>query len=127
MFKIVFNKDKSLCQAYRCKNGSGKKDRFCPKHRKKHQKLTNPQRYTYNALKNNALRRKKPFFLTFKEFQKFCDETGYMGLKGRRASAYSIDRMDHTKGYSYDNIRILKYGQNCANGAHERDGNECPF
>jgi hypothetical protein len=33
----------------------------------------------------------------------------------------SIDRIDHTKGYSRDNIQIMGYSENSSKGAYEKD------
>lgn len=127
MFKIITTKDKSKCCAYRCKNERAVRDRFCHRHRKMYFKINNPQKYTYNVLKNNAKRRGKSFELTFAEFQKLCEETGYMDSKGRTANAATLDRKDPNKGYTYDNIRVISNSLNVAKGNMERHGYECPF
>jgi hypothetical protein len=124
MFRIIKNKAKHLCQAYRCKSNRGGRDRFCSKHRKRYQKYTNPRRYTYNYLKNNAKRRGKFFDLTFEEFVLFCDETGYMDCKGRTKNCGSIDRIDPDKGYTYSNIQLLTVSENSSK-QHSDNSDEC--
>lgn len=122
MFVIIKNKDKSLCCAYRCKNARPKKDRFCPKHRKRFEKETRPLQYTYNALKSNARRRKKPFNLTIEEFEKFCDETDYLRLKGKHKNNLTIDRIRSDRGYEIGNIQVLTHFENSG-----KQNNDCPF
>lgn len=85
-----------------------------------YQKEKNPINYAYNVLKNNALRRKKPFELTLAEFKDFCQETGYMDKKGRTASSASIDRKDPSEGYTRDNIQLLSVSENSIKGNEER-------
>lgn len=125
MFSIAKHKDKSCCPAYACGKKKSKKDRFCPRHSRMYQKYNNPVNYTYNVLRNNALRRSKVFTLTLEEFKEFCDSTGYMDKKGRRAFDSSIDRIDSSRGYEKGNLQILTISQNSSKGA--RSYNDCPF
>lgn len=126
MFKIATNKDKNLCQAYRCGNKHTLKDRFCSKHRKRYEKENNFLAYTFNSLKSNAKRRGKDFSLTIEEFKLFCAETNYLALKGRMASSASIDRIRPGEGYHKDNIQILSLSNNSKKGTAE-DFDDCPF
>jgi hypothetical protein len=112
MFKIIPNKKDGLCRAYRCKNNHPKKDKLCPKHRKRMQKESDPLAYTFNLLKSNANRRNKVFELSIEEFKIFCDESNYLELKGKKGSSASIDRIDPEKGYSLDNIQIMSLSNN---------------
>lgn len=123
MFRIVPNK-KDRCCAHGCKNLKTKKDRFCGKHRHRFNKAVNPIRYTYNSLKSNARRRGHEFDLTIFEFERFCQETGYMELKGKLPGSASIDRMDCNKGYTYENIQILTLRQNSIKQNRVDYGNE---
>lgn len=79
-----------------------------------------PESYTYSLLKSNAKRRGKEFTLTLEEFKTFCQETGYLQGKGKKKKSMSIDRIDHTKGYSIDNIQILSLSENGIKGNHEK-------
>lgn len=125
MFKVIPNKDKKYCCAYRCFNLRPQKDCLCPKHRKRKQKETDPERYAYYVLKCNAKRRGKSVELTLAEFRLFCQQTGYIDGKGRTSKAMSIDRIDNTLGYSITNIRILSLQNNSAKGTNSDD--DCPF
>lgn len=123
MFKIVENKDPRLCKAYRCKNLRNKHDRFCSKHRHRYQKENDPVAYTYNARKARAKERGHNFTITLDEFRKWCSETGYMDAKGKKAGSASIDRIDPSLGYTYDNMQILSLADNSA----KQHKDACPF
>ena len=70
-------------------------------------RANSPERYAYQALKDNAKRRGKPFEITFQEFKDFCKKVGYMRKKGITRDSYHIDREDETKGYVAGNLQIL--------------------
>ena len=129
MFKIIDNKNKKLCCAYRCGNERAKKDRFCHKHRKRFQKENNPIAYCFNLLKCNAKRRGKDFSLTLEQFTQFCAETNYIELKGKTGKSASIDRIDHLKGYHIDNIQILSLSDNSKKQHTDKNNQDedCPF
>ena len=127
---IEHKKKKGLCVAIRCTRQASKKDVFCHRCRKRYQKENNPVVYTFNMLKNNAKRRGKAFDLTIEQFREFCEETNYIALKGRHKKAATIDRIDHTKGYSIDNIQILSLQENGKKGQQEGQGqydDDVPF
>lgn len=111
MFRIVKHRKPGICVAHGCKSKT-KRDRFCPKHSKRYQKLKNPVKYKYHQLKYRAIERGKEFTLTIEEFRVFCDETGYMETKGKASWKSTIDRIDPDKGYSIDNIQIMTNGDN---------------
>jgi hypothetical protein len=123
MLVIESKKKKGLCCAYRCSNKAAPRDKFCHKHRKRYQKENNTLTYVYGFLKNNAKRRGKSFELTKEEFKQFCEETGYLELRGKKAKSASIDRIDPRKGYSIDNIQILTLAENSS----KSDNYENPF
>lgn len=58
-----------LCTHYRCTADRTSKDRYCAKHRKRADKLSDPARYTYNFLKANARRDRRPFTITLEDFR----------------------------------------------------------
>lgn len=111
MFRIVIHKVHGICQAHGCKS-KAVNDRFCSKHRKRYTKEKDPAAYFFEILRSNAKRRKKDFTLTLEEFRLFCTETGYLEAKGKKPKSLTIDRKDHTKGYSYDNIQVLTLTEN---------------
>jgi len=80
----------------------------------------NPIRAAYTNLKQNASRRKKSFAITFEEFAAWCKETNYITRKGREGDKMHIDRINHLKGYSIDNIQILSCRENSQKGNREK-------
>lgn len=66
----------------------------------------------YQTLRHNSTRRGKVFKLTFEQFQKFCYETKYLAGVGRNKDSFSIDRVDNTKGYLIENIRMITKSAN---------------
>jgi hypothetical protein len=50
------------------------------------------------------------------QFKQFCQETNYIAGKGRTLLSYSIDRIDNTKGYTIDNIRVITVTENSRKG-----------
>jgi hypothetical protein len=125
MLLIESKRKKGLCIAYRCPSKPGKATRFCYKHHKRYQKEKNFLVYSYSYLKQNAKRRGKSFSLTLDQFKEFCNMTGYLMLKGKLKKSASIDRIDNSKGYSFDNIQVLTLSQNSAKGA--KDEEDYPF
>jgi hypothetical protein len=124
MFKIIENKDPKLCKAYRCENPRSKKDRFCPKHRSRYYKETNPVAYTYNLRKQRAKERGHEWNLSLEEFREFCEETGYIEKTGKKAGSASLDRIKAHIGYEKGNLQILPLADNTAK--HHKEKN-CPF
>jgi hypothetical protein len=86
-------------------------------------KETDPVRYTFYYIKNNARRRGKEFGIALDEFRAWVEQTGYMDSKGKQRWSMSIDRIDNSRGYFIDNIRILSLGLNASKGAQD----DCPF
>lgn len=68
----------------------------------------------FQTLRQNARRRKKPFTITFQDFQQFCYKYNYMAGKGRNKESYTIDRKINALGYVPGNLRMLTNSQNAA-------------
>lgn len=117
MFKIAKKKRSGLCCAFRCLKASGKKDRFCPKHRHRYNKANNYLNYTYNLLRSNAISRNKEFALTLDQFKQFCADTDYLERKGKKGSSLTVERIDPLKGYEIGNIRALDHYSNSYKGS----------
>lgn len=91
-------------------------------------KKANPERYTYQTLKDNAKRRGKGFTLTFAQFLNYDAETNYIKERGRTANDQSIDRKDNEDGYNFYNIHPLTVSQNSIKGTTLLpDDNPVPF
>lgn len=105
MFMAKQKKEKCI----HCKRREQENGRSCHRCVKKRYITRNPvnyAKYIFNALKQNAKRRKKDFQLSFDQFQTFCDNTSYLVLKGREPEKYCIDRKNHHIGYTIDNIQL---------------------
>jgi hypothetical protein len=80
-------------------------------------KLKNPYRYWFGVLRRNARRRGVFFGLSFDYWVKWCDDTGYLALKGRSRDSASIDRIINELGYIDGNIQLLTVSNNSQKGA----------
>lgn len=105
-------KKQGICVVSQCQKKHGKGFLMCYKHVRQNQKYNNPLRYWFDVLRQNARSRKIDFKLTIEQFKIFCEKTGYLELKGKGANDLSIDRRDNSRGYEFDNIRVLTLAQN---------------
>jgi hypothetical protein len=112
------------CATKYCRNYARADLKICNKCHMRQYKKRHPINYYYNVLRNNAKRRGKEFELTLDDFKKFCKETNYIELKGKEKNSATIDRINHKKGYTIDNIRILSLSDNSKKGNYEKN---CPF
>lgn len=99
-----------------CRNTRLKGRNICSKHKHQRRKVADPVGYIYDIKKQRAKERDIEFDLTIDQFRKFCKETGYHNLCGRAAEKMSIDRIDSSRGYSFDNIRMITVSENSAKG-----------
>jgi hypothetical protein len=98
--------------------------RHCWKCRSRMLRESQPATYVLNAIRNRARQRGLPFTITLPEFRKFCAETNYLELRGRKPDSLSIDRKNHDQGYHIWNIRVSPFNLNCTNG-HTVSGRVC--
>lgn len=108
---------RNICSVKYCTNKTKHPKRtkiggLCHRCAKALYKSRHPDKYFYQKLRGNAQRRGKKFNLTFNEFLEFCNKTGYLEKKGKNPDSYCIDRIDNSKGYSYDNIRVVSLSIN---------------
>lgn len=80
----------------------------------------NPTSYTYSKLRQSARRRGIPFLLTVLEWERFCEATGYLELRGRGAEELSVDRIDEKGPYAIWNIQALSVSANVSKGNRAR-------
>lgn len=104
------------CETKYCTNKKAKGNNFCHRCIMAKWRANNVMKASYNALKDNATRRKKEFTLTFDEFKEFCQATKYIAGKGKSKDSFSIDRYENDKGYTADNIRVMTLSQNASKG-----------
>lgn len=97
-----------------CKNKTRRSRKICTTCEKRAWRAKYPMKAAYEALVQNAKRRKIFCDLTFEQFEKFCIETDYIAGKGRTKLSYSIDRIvdGPLPGYTITNIRILTVSDN---------------
>ncbi len=98
------------CLTRGCKNKP--KGKLCGSCYTRQWRINNPYEYAYQTLKDNAKRRGKHFDLSFAFFKKWAIRYKYMRGKGRASESLTIDRDDETKGYTADNIKPMKNGDN---------------
>lgn len=102
---------KCLTRWCRGKRDSGAK--HCSKCRKRKQKRDNPFQYYYNISKQNAKRRGHYWSLTLSQYKDLwlADPAKWISkINGDRL--WSIDRIDVTKGYQFDNVQIIEVWRN---------------
>lgn len=110
------------CQTKYCRQDA-KRGRYCYKCEHKQRKEKAPYRYWFGVLRRNARRRCKHFSLTFEYWVQWCDETGYLGIKGKHRGDASVDCIINELGYIDGNIRPLTVEDNAAKGCKYVDFN----
>jgi hypothetical protein len=75
---------------------------------------------SYHILKWNAKRRDIDFGITIEEWKQFCEDTGYLELRGPDGEDMTVDRKDGTIGYIYSNLQMMTRLENIKKGQDER-------
>lgn len=112
-------KDSARCATKWCRNKHRKDGRQCYTCVSRKWRAANPIKYAYKQLKANCKRRKKEFDLTLAEFTFFCNTTGYIDNKGKKANCATIDRINSRLGYTLNNIQILTCAENSRKNYYE--------
>ena len=89
-------------------------------HRSRIFKDKHPVKYAYNKLKQRANERGHDFDLSFEQFKKFAEDSGWLHYKGKEKNSLSIDRIDEQKGYSIDNRSVKTLSENAAKSMRYR-------
>lgn len=119
-FRTVRGKGKFTCPVAFCRNRSAKEFDKCSKHKMQAWRAANPLAAAFANLRSSAKTRGVAFTLTLAEFTEFCQRTGYLDKKGNRdPEALQVDRVDCTRGYAADNIRVLTLAENGKKGQRE--------
>jgi hypothetical protein len=86
----------------------------CSKHRREAWKAKNPLRYFFGMLRRRAKERGKEFSLTFEQYTKFAEETGYDKIvnRGKTATSLTIHRKIDSEGYHAWNIQAVTLSMN---------------
>jgi hypothetical protein len=115
------------CHGRRPRGSDGYYRSLCHKCHSRLLAQRHPATYVLNRIRQGAKRRKIPCTLTLSQFRRWCEETGYLELKGRLSTSATIDRIDSSRGYSIDNIRILSFYENSYQGRDNRRREQDPF
>lgn len=75
-------------------------------------------------LRHSARKRQLAFTITVQEFKTWCQQTGYLELRGQKPDDLTIDRIDWNEGYHIWNIRTLTHKENSEQGADNRARSE---
>lgn len=104
-----------ICATKHCRRKA--KGRTCYRCEHEARKVNSPYRYWFGVLRRNARRRGVFFGLTFDYWVKWCDDTGYLALKGITSNSASVDRIRNELGYIDGNIQILSVSNNSSKGS----------
>ena len=104
------------CRNRRAKETNGSLRSHCWKCESRKFRESRPATYTLNNLRRRARQRKIPFSITLEQWEQFCEDTGYLHLRGREPSAFSVDRKNHDEGYHIWNIQVKNNLENAAAG-----------
>jgi hypothetical protein len=95
---------------------------ICYRHEHSKRKEDNPYLYWFGVNKRNANRRAKQsgngkfWYVSFEYWVEFCDDTGYLAIKGRHKDAASLDCKINELGYVDGNLKVLTVSDNARKG-----------
>jgi hypothetical protein len=92
----------------------------CSKCKSRKYRKNNPLMAYYHSLKSKAKHRGRVFDITYSEWCRWCEETGYMELKGQGSEDMTIDCHEASLGYTYNNMRMISQHDNCVKGQVEK-------
>lgn len=101
-------------------NAPSRNGKYCSKCKARIAKALNPYRTTYRKLKSNAKRRGKKFSLTLEEWTTWCNQTGYLGLRGSKSGDMTVDCTKAWLGYRIDNITMMTKRENVQKSKSEQ-------
>lgn len=117
LFRLAKSKPRHLCAVRGCRNKrAGDGGRLCSAHRQLAWRLRNPTRAAFASLRDHAKGRKVEFSLTWEDFRRLSDATGYAANRGQTLGALAVDRIDFRRGYVPGNVRIVTVAENAAKG-----------
>ncbi len=97
----------------KCKSKEAAKGRkICSKCKYEKEKKRDPFGLAYRRLKAHAKFRGKEFDLTKDQFKEFCVKSKYHCGSGREKDSLHVDRIDESRGYTFDNIQALTNSEN---------------
>jgi len=116
------------CATIHCFNVRRVRRRFCNSCRARRNREANPAARLLANLRSSAKRRGLTCDITIEDWLVWCEKTGFLDLpRGRKKGSRSVGRIDHSLGYTIENIRVEDYMFN----SHKQKSNEpddnCPF
>lgn len=117
------------CQTSYCRRTPPPGNSRCNRCRHEREKAANPYLYWFGVNKRNANRRAlvagngKFWYVTFEYWVQFCDETGYLAIKGRYKGDASLDCIINELGYIDGNLQVLTVSENSGKGVKYIDYN----
>jgi len=106
-----------LCQ---CGATAQKNRTRCPGCRRASQRAANPLLTAYAQIRDRARRKGIQFALPWDFFTTLAEATGYVTGRGRSVDDLHLDRIDATRGYLPDNVRVVTAAENLAKAVGER-------
>jgi hypothetical protein len=85
---------------------------YCSRCRTRRWNESHPLARAFHNLRSHAAERGKDFSLTFEQFKIFAVRTDYMARKGKTSLSLSIDRIDNSRGYCFENIQAITLREN---------------
>lgn len=101
-----------VCATPRCTKAPRTGENLCARCRDRIWRSRHPEHHLWNNLKKSAKRRGIQFTITVEEFKQFSDANGLVATVGRGAESATVDRIDSSRGYSLDNLRVLSNREN---------------
>jgi hypothetical protein len=116
------------CKVKHCRREVKRGD-LCYHHEREKQKQNSPYVYWFGVNKRNANRRARVYGngkfwrVTFDYWVQFCNETGYLAIKGRYKGDASLDCIINELGYIDGNLQVLTVEDNAGKGVKYIDYN----
>ena len=116
--KRTVKKNKETCSSRHCKGERAKRSdglirAYCWKCEKRWWRNNNLRKDRWGNLRHNAIRRGIKFDLSFGDFCKICDATGYTSDGHVQfGDRMSLDRIEREKGYVLTNLRVISVREN---------------
>lgn len=113
-------KHSGKCVTKYCRNDRAKHRTVCHKCFMRKWRERHPARAAYRAVVDGAKRRKILCLMTFEEFCQVIGGTDYLERSGTSKFDLQLDRIDATKAYSVDNVRVVTCSENAYKSNWER-------
>lgn len=106
------------CKTKYCRR-EAKRSNFCFRCEHENRKKNNPYIYWLGVNRRNAKRRGKYWDISLEYWVEWCDDNGYLALKGRDKHSMSIDCVINELGYIDGNLAPLTVSDNSKKGTKQ--------